>query len=80
MKVPVAEKVTPLAVAEMLYVPTVPTVTLIVCVTPLTATPAVNVPAEVVVQELKEEITEVPFEEGKTQGPHTGRPLHAVKF
>ena len=41
--------------------PTVPTVTLIVCVTPLTAVPTVSVPAEAVVQLLKVEITAVPL-------------------
>lgn len=46
VKVPLAAKVTPLAVVEILYVPKVVTFTVMVCVTSDTAEPAVNVPAE----------------------------------
>ena len=49
-KVPEPAKVTPLAVAEMLYVPTVPTVAVMVWVTPVTAVPEVIVPAEALLQ------------------------------
>jgi hypothetical protein len=49
-KVPLAAKVTPFAVAEILYVPTVVTVAVMVCVTPDTATPDLIVPAEAVEQ------------------------------
>jgi len=49
-KVPEPVKVTPPAVAEMLYVPTVPTVAVMVWVTPVTAVPEVIVPAEALLQ------------------------------
>ena len=48
--VPEAEKVSPLAVALILYVPAVTTVAVMVCVTLLTAVPAVIVPEEAVEQ------------------------------
>ena len=61
VKVPDAAKVTPLAVVEMLYVPTVVTVAVIVWVTPDTAFPLAKVPAEAVEQE-KAATTAVPLE------------------
>ena len=60
---PEPAKVTPLAVAEILYVPTVVTVAVMVWVTPDTATPAVIVPAEAVEQSYAE-TTPVPLVEG----------------
>ena len=49
-KVPEPAKVTPLAVAVIMYVPTVVTVAVMVWVTPDTATPAVILPADAVEQ------------------------------
>ena len=60
--IPEAEKVTPLAVALILYVPADTTVTVIVWVTPVTAVPAVIVPAEAV-EQLKFDITALPPDE-----------------
>ena len=65
---PLAAKITPLAVAEIAYVPTVVTVAVMVCVTPDTATPAVIVPAEAVVQ-VYAETAAVPLEEGSEKDP-----------
>ena len=57
-KVPLAAKVTPLAVAEILYVPTVVTVAVMVWVTDDTAVPKNNVPAEAVLQAYAETTAE----------------------
>jgi hypothetical protein len=62
-KVPEPANVTPLAVVEILYVPTVVTVAVMVCVTPDTAIPATIVPAEAV-EQLYPETTAVPLVEG----------------
>jgi hypothetical protein len=63
VKDPEPEKVTPLAVVEIMYVPAVVTLAVMVCVTPDTATPAVILPAEAVEQVYAETIP-VPLVEG----------------
>jgi hypothetical protein len=61
-KVPLPEKVTPLAVAEILYVPAVVTLAVMVWVTPETAIPGLISPEEAVVQ-TQSETTAVPLVE-----------------
>jgi hypothetical protein len=68
VKDPEPEKVTPLAVVEIMYVPAVVTLAVMVCVTPDTATPAVILPAEAVEQVYAETIA-VPLVEG-SRGSH----------
>ena len=63
IKVPLPEKVTPLAVIEMLYVPAVVTLAVMVWVTPETATPVLKVPADAVLQSVQV-TTAVPLVEG----------------
>ena len=64
-KIPDPAKVTPLAVvAEILYVPAVPTVAVMVCVTPDTGVPTINVPAEAVEQSYAETMAVPLVEEG----------------
>ena len=64
-KVPLAAKVTPLAVVEIVYVPTVVTLAVMVWVTPDTATPAAMVPAEAV-EQVYAETAAVPLVEGSS--------------
>ena len=65
---PLAAKITPLAVVEIAYVPMVVTVAVMVCVTPDTAVPAIIVPA-VAVEQVYAETTAVPLEEGCVEDP-----------